>query len=201
VLTAQQRVTRADLALDRARDVLTGATITAPIAGKVLSVAGQVGAQVSAGAPFVVLVDVADMQIAAAFPEADAGALATGQPAAVSLANHPGDAFAATVTQVDPMGENDGTMVRYGVTLSFDDPPADLLIGQSAAVRVTTGSAEDVLRVPATAVHDLVGRTATVLAPAGAATERRTVGVGLRGDQFVEITSGLAAGDAVVRSW
>jgi HlyD family secretion protein len=101
------------------------------------------------------------------------------------------------VVQVDPTGTSDGTMVRYGVLLSFVDAPEDLLVGQSAAVRVTTGSKGSVLRVPSTAVHDVAGTTGTV-SKGGAAVP---VGVGLRGDQYTEITSGLGEGDVVVRSW
>ena len=56
----------------------------------------------------------------------------------------------------------------------------DLLVGQTAAVRVTTGSAGDVLRVPSTAVHDIAGDTGTVLRDG----VQVKVGVGLRGDQY-----------------
>jgi HlyD family secretion protein len=137
------------------------------------------------------------MQISADFPEADADRLAVRQKAVVTLADRAGKDFKATVVQVDPVGTNDGTMVRYGVVLSFDDAPEDLLVGQSAAVRVTTGAAADVLRVPSTAVHDVAGQTATVLRD-GTAVK---VGIGLRGDQYTEVTSGLTEGETVVRSW
>jgi HlyD family secretion protein len=92
-------------------------------------------------------------------------------------------------------------MVRYGVVLSFTDPPKDLLVGQSASVRVTTGSAADVLRVPSSALHGVAGGTATVLKSAGGVTTQAQVTIGLRGDQYTEVKSGLAAGDTVVRSW
>jgi HlyD family secretion protein len=88
-------------------------------------------------------------------------------------------------------------MVRYGVLLSFVDAPEDLLVGQSANVKVTTGSKADVLRVPSTAVHEVHGDTGTVLKN-GAQVK---VGVGLRGDQYTEITSGMTEGDEVARSW
>jgi HlyD family secretion protein len=51
--------------------------------------------------------------------------------------------------------------------------------------------------VPSTAVHDVAGPTGTVLRD-GARVE---VGIGLRGDRYTEITSGLGEGDQVVRSW
>jgi len=201
VLSAQQRVTQANVTLENAQDALAGTTITAPIAGRILSVSGKVGTQVNSGSTFITLADVYDMQISAAFPEADADRLAVRQKAVVSLADRPSTTFNATVVQVDPVGTSDGTMVRYGVLLSFTDAPKDLLVGQSAAVRVTTGSAGDVLRVPSTAVHNIAGETATVLKSAGGVSTQVQVGIGLRGDQYTEITSGLSDGETVVRSW
>ncbi|GGL16666.1 efflux RND transporter periplasmic adaptor subunit [Mangrovihabitans endophyticus] len=199
ILSAQQRVTQAGVALADAEDALAGATITAPIRGRILAVAGKVGSQVSGGGTFVTLADVYDMQVSAAFPEADADRLAVRQKATVTLTAAGADAAAlgATVVQVDPVGSSDGTMVRYGVVLSFTQAPEDLLVGQSAAVRVTTGEKSGVLRVPSAAVHDVTGDRGTVLC-AGARTQ---VGVGLRGDRYTEITSGLAEGATVTRSW
>jgi HlyD family secretion protein len=137
------------------------------------------------------------MRIEADFPEADADHLAVGQAATVALPAQDDQTFRATVETVDPTGTSDGTMVRFGVVLSFVQAPATLLVGQSATVTVTTGSQTDVLRVPSTAVHNVAGTSGTVLED-GAQVK---VGVGLRGDQYTEITGGLAEGDPVARSW
>jgi HlyD family secretion protein len=197
ILSAQQRVTSATTTLAQAEEALEGTTIRAPIAGRILSVGGKVGSQVGSGSAFITLADVYDMQISADFPEADADRLAVRQHGVITLADQVGKQFKATVVQVDPTGTSDGTMVRYGVLLAFDDAPEDLLVGQSASVKVTTGAKPEVLRVPSTAVHDVRGAAGTVLKD-GAQVR---VGVGLRGDQYTEITSGLAEGDTVVRSW
>ncbi|WP_285474061.1 efflux RND transporter periplasmic adaptor subunit [Actinoplanes sp. NBRC 101535] len=197
ILTAQQRVNKAEVTLEEAQEALEGATITAPIAGKVLAVSGKVGSQVSSGSTFVSLADVYDMQISADFPEADADRLEVTQKAVITLADRAGETFEATVVQVDPVGTSDGTLTRFGVVLSFDTAPEELLVGQSAAVRVTTGSKDDVIRVPSTAVHDVAGENGTVLKD-GAETK---VTIGLRGDQYTEVASGLAVGDVVAKSW
>ncbi|MEV4623096.1 efflux RND transporter periplasmic adaptor subunit [Asanoa sp. NPDC049573] len=194
VLTAQQRLTSARLALAEAQDQLAGTKLKAPIAGKVLTVAGVVGTDVGAGSTFVSVADVAGMQVAADFPEADANHLEVGQRATVTLANRPGDELAARVVQVSPVGAADGNMVRYGSLLAFEVVPAGLLVGQSASVRVTTGQVTGVLRVPSTAVHG--DGTAVVRTTAGDQT--RTVAIGLRGDRYTEIKSGLVEGDEVV---
>jgi HlyD family secretion protein len=199
VLSAQQRVVSANTTLENAEDALEGATITAPIAGRILTVSGKVGSQVNSGSTFITLAGTSNMQINAQFPEADADNLKVGQAASVTLADQDGKTFKATVAEVDPTGTSDGTMVRYGAQLAFDAPdqPQNLLVGQSATVAVTTGSKSDVLRVPSTAVHDVAGTSGTVLKNG----VQVKVGVGLRGDQYTEIITGLAEGDQVVRSW
>lgn len=194
ILAAQQRVTSAEVALAEAEDRLAGTKIKAPIGGKVLAVAGAVGADVGTGGTFVTLADVAGMQVAADVPEAYAGRLTLGQRATVTLANRPDEEFAARVVRVDPVGAADGDLVRYGVVLAFETVPAELLVGQSANVRVRTGEVAGVLRVPSTAVRG----DGTVVVRTGAGDQVRAVEVGLRGDQYTEITAGLVEGDEVV---
>jgi HlyD family secretion protein len=197
ILSAQQRVNAAEVALEEAEENLEGATIKAPIAGKIIAVSGKVGSTAKSGSTFITLADVYDMQISADFPEADADHLEVTQKAVITLADRPGTTFDATVVQVDPVGTSDGTLTRFGVVLSFNDAPDELLVGQSANVRVTTGSKEEVLRVPSTAVHDVSGDSGTVLKD-GVEVQ---VKLGLRGDQYTEIVSGITAGDPVARSW
>jgi HlyD family secretion protein len=196
IFTAQERVNQAEVALAEAKEALAGTTITAPIAGTVMSVSGQVGSQVNQGSAFVTLADTYAMRIAADFPEADAGSLAVGQTATVTLPDRVGEEFEAKVVQVDPVGTSDGTLVTYGVLLAFSTTPADLLVGQTASVEVRTGSVASTLRVPSTAVHD-----EAVLVGGGTTPAQRTVEVGLRGDQYTQIKSGLTKGELVVRSW
>ncbi|AEV83828.1 macrolide transporter [Actinoplanes sp. SE50] len=197
ILSAQQRVNAAEVTLQEREDALAGATITAPIPGRILSVGGKVGSRVSSGSTFISLADIYDMQITASFPEADADHLAVQQKAVITLADKPGETFAATLVVVDPVGTSDGTLTTFGVVLAFADAPKDLLVGQSAQVRVTTGSRAAVLRVPSTAVHDVAGTSGTVQKNGAEVSVR----IGLRGDRYTEITSGLVEGDPVSRSW
>jgi RND family efflux transporter MFP subunit len=197
IFAAKERVNQAKTGLAETRDALAGTAIKAPMAGTVMAVAGTVGSDAGKGAAFVTLADTR-MEVSASFPEADAGSLAVGQAATVTLADRVGEEFPAKVVQVDPLGVSDGTLVTYGVLLSFTQQPADLLSGQSAAVEVTTGSVASALRVPSTAVHDAGTGKGIVRTADGRSVP---VGVGLRGDPYTQITSGLTEGEAVVRSW
>ncbi len=190
---AQQQFNNAQLALLQAQQRLAGCVLTAPIAGRVISIAGTVGSQARSGSNgFIVLGDVQDTEVQAQFSEADVASLAVGQPATITLPNRT-EPVTGKVTLISPVGTASGRLVRYGVQIAFDTVPADLLFGQSAAVAVTTAQATGVLYVPSSAV---TGGTVTVRA--GGRDQRRTVVVGLRGDRYTEIRSGLDEGEQVV---
>ena len=145
------------------------------------------------GTGFIVLGNVNDTAVQAMFSETDVAHLAVGQPASITLPNRP-DPVTGKVSQIAPAGTTSGRLVRYGVLIAFDQVPPDLLFGQSASVRVTTAQTSGVLRVPTSAVTG--GGTVTVRV--GKRDEKRTVQLGLRGDQYTEIKSGLSEGEQVV---
>jgi HlyD family secretion protein len=187
------------LALDQAEAALTGTTIIAPIEGRVLSVAGAVGDSVSAGGSgFIVLGGANSLAVEASFSEADVAPIRVGQHASVSLATHPGITYPATVSQIDPAGTTSGSLVKYGVQLVFTKVPSDLLIGQSADVAVVTQSVPNAIYVPAAAIKSGPNGTAQVTVRTGSGEATRTVTVGADGDQGMQVTSGLTAGQIVV---
>jgi RND family efflux transporter MFP subunit len=206
-MSAQQRLNNAKLALRQAQAKLAGTVITAPVAGRVLSVSGAVGSQAQSGV--VTLAGTADVAVKAQFTEAEVAALATGQTATITLPDRSstdGDAeLAGKVTQIDPAGTVSNRLVRYAAVITFDQAPDALLYGQSANVVVTTESADGVLYVPSTAVASLGDKSGavvdgTVTVKVNGRTEKRTVEVGLRGDVSTEIRSGLNEGDEVLVS-
>jgi len=198
LLAAQQQLNNAQLSLTMAQLKLKGTTITAPIGGRVLSVGGKVGARVSPGGTgFIVLGDITNLAVSANFSEADVGRLVIGQVSSITLP-HTTDPLPGKVSQIDPAGTVSGRLVRYGVVIAFDAVPADLLLGESATVLVTTATATDVLYAASAAVTGVANGTGTVTVRANGHDERRTVKVGLRGDQYTEIVSGVSVGDQLV---
>jgi macrolide-specific efflux system membrane fusion protein len=199
LMMAQQQLNNAKLALLQAKAKLAGTTISAPIAGRVLSVGGKVGAKASPGGTgFVVLADVTSLTVKAQFSEADVGRLAVGQLSTITLPDRAKE-LPGKVSQIDPAGTVSGRLVKYAVMIAFDAVPADLLLGQSATVTVTTGSVDGVLYLESAAVTGVTNGTATVIVRVGGKDTARTVTIGLRGDQYTEIKAGLVEGDEVVR--
>jgi multidrug efflux pump subunit AcrA (membrane-fusion protein) len=198
LLSAQQRLNNAELSLQQAQTKRDGTQITAPIGGKILSVAGSIGA--SGGSNFIVLAGTSDVVVRAQFTEAEIAHLALKQPAKITLPDQTGTTYTGSVIQIDPAGTVSNRLVRYGALIAFDTAPANLLYGQSANVAVTTQSVTGVLHVPSTAIGDRKGATGTVFVQVGGHAEKRTVQLGLRGDVDTEVKSGLAEGDEVLTS-
>ena len=199
LFSAQQQVNNAQLALTQAQQKLAGTVITAPVAGRVLSVGGTVGsAENPGGTGFIVLGGVSDTEVTAMFTETDVAHLAVGQSATITLPDRTGQPLTGKVSQVSPAGTTSGRLVRYPVMVAFDQVPTDLLYGQSANVVITTQSVSNVLYVSSSAVQPGPDGSATVTVRSNGQDQQRTVQTGLRGDQYTEIRSGLSVGDSVV---
>lgn len=194
-------VTQAEVKVREAERTLTATTLTAPMSGTVLSVAGTPGSQVGANkSGFITLGDLSDLQVQAMFSLGEVDQLKIGQQATIGLGMLAGRQYPGTVTLIDPAATISGSRALFGVMISLDDRPPGLLTGMSATVQVVTAQAESTLYVPTGAVHPRPGGMATVLVRHGGRTTTRTVRLGVRGDRYVAITSGLSAGDQVVTS-
>jgi multidrug efflux pump subunit AcrA (membrane-fusion protein) len=85
------------------------------------------------------------------------------------------------------------------VTLLLDKKLEEIKPGMTGNVDVIIAEKQNVLRLPVTAINPRNGRaTVQVLGKDGKTTETRQVTTGLKGDDDVEITSGLDVGDKVV---
>ncbi|HUQ59214.1 efflux RND transporter periplasmic adaptor subunit [Lentzea sp.] len=210
LLTAYRQ---AQLALQQAKDTLAATTLTAPGDGTITSVTGAVGQKVGSSgngssstattgtttttSGFVVVTDLKNLVLKANVSESDVSKLKADQAATVSVNAMTGTPIQGKVAQVDLTPTTANNVVQYGVTLTLTEPPAGLRPGQSASVEITVAGATNVLAVPAAAVQTVNGASSVQVLENGAET-RKTVEIGVRGDQYVEVRSGLTAGEEVV---
>src|SRR6266508_816945 len=154
-------------------------------------------ASTSASSGFVQLADLTAMQVSASFAEADATKLKAGQAATVTWNALSGAGAAGKVLAIAPTATTQNNVSSYAVLVSLDTVPPGARIGQSTTVQVTVAQADDVLRIPTAALREAGGQR-TVQVRTGDRTEVRPVQVGVRGNQFVEVVSGLSLGEQVV---
>ncbi|NUR50826.1 MAG: HlyD family efflux transporter periplasmic adaptor subunit [Hamadaea sp.] len=134
ILSAKQSVNTKTAALAKAERELSGTVITAPVAGKVLTVSIKVGD--TAKSNVISIGVVSTMVVKASFSEADVVSLTMGQSATVTLPGHDGE-FTAKITEIAQTGVTSSNLVTYSVVLTFDTVPDGILIGQSANVTVS----------------------------------------------------------------
>ena len=149
----------------------------------------------SSSSAFITMASLTKMDVTATIAEADIGALKVGQDAEVTLSASD-ETMTGTVSAVSPEGTTTSNVVQYPVTVSVSDPPASARLGASVSVTITTGSADDALTLPTTAITTSGTRHTVALLKNGVVTTT-VIETGLEGSASTEITSGLAAGDVV----
>jgi len=199
------RAARASAAavLEVARRTLDKRTLRAPFDGVVADVSTEVGEWITPSPPgvpipaVVDLLDPASIYLSLPMDEVDAGRLRVGQAARATVDSRPGEHFPGRVTRIAPYVLDVETQNRtVEIEVELEPPVEGLLPGTSTDVEVILDERDDVLRVPAAAV--LAGDR--VLVVAGDELVGRDIETGLRNWDFVEVRSGLVAGDRVVTS-
>ena len=147
---------------------------------------------------FITLTDLGTKEVKARFSEADTAKIKPGQAAKVEFESL-GQTLTARVVRIDAIETVVANVVTYTVTLLLDKKLEELKPGMTGNVDVIIAQKENVLRLPVTAINPRNGRaTVQVLGKDGHTVETRQVTTGLKGDDDVEITSGLDVGDKVV---
>lgn len=151
------QVAELEAALERNQANLTYSVIRSPIDGVVVSRDYDVGQTVAASfqAPtlFTIAEDLTRMQLTCDVDEADIGQVRVGQPVRFSVDTFPEREFLGTVAQIRLSPKTANNVVTYPVIVQVDNADQVLLPGMTAEVRVQVARAENVLRVPASALR------------------------------------------------
>jgi len=183
--------------VDKAQADLDATTITAPFTGVVLEVGVRVGQNVGAGQMLLLLADVRQGEVLASVIEEDLPLVRVGQRVELYFDAAPDSTITGTVSRIVP--QRTGTeRPLYAVYIAVDELPETLLPGMTADAIIIIQRQEDVLRLPRTLIRAGNDDTATVQVWHNGAAEPRTVQIGLRGDTYVEILSGLTEGELVL---
>ena len=195
----QASIVTAQIAVSTAQKAVSDTTLVAPAAGTVSAVNGAVGEAVATGGTtgFITLVNLSTLQVKAAFSETDAAKVQLGQAASISFDALANQTFTGKVVAIDAASTVTSNVVTYNVTVAPDSTSPQVKEGMTATVDVTVAEKDGVLVLPASAITGR-GQTATVTVRTANGDEQRQVSIGLRGDDSVEIVSGVSEGDVVV---
>ena len=200
VAAAEADLLEAEQQLQAAKDDLSAAELLAPISGTVGTVGLAKGDSASSGS--ITIVGEGNAVVSFELPLKTRNLVEVGQAVTVTAAGATAS-LSGKVTAISAL-ETSGTSgdsPTYSTTASVSDPEMTLAAGAKASVSIPVKSATNVVRVPASAVTPTGTGTATVqvLPTASSETpETVTVSTGTVGGGWVEVTSGLNAGQIVV---
>ena len=203
---------------------LNRTVIIAPASGVIINKLVEPGTTVAASFQtpnlFEIAADTTKMQVEASVDEADIGQIVEGQTVTFTVDSYPDDVFRAKVRQVRKAPVETQNVVSYLVIIDVNNADGKLLPGMTANVEIITGAKTNVLRVPTNALRfrpKLADRAEPKeekpSAPAKKETPkptlylagtdlyrpvRKQVQIGLQGDDYTEVTSGIKAGDKIL---
>jgi HlyD family secretion protein len=185
---------------------LARTVITAPFAGTVAEINGELG-EIStpsptgiATPPAIDLIDDSCLYIKAPMDEVDAPKIRPGQPTRISFEAVPGKTFAGHVRRVAPYITAVEKQARtVAVDIDFDHPEEahGLLVGYSVNVEIVLATHDNVLHVPTAALTG--GNQVLVLGRDGIVAQR-AIEPGIANWEQTEVVSGLEAGERVITS-
>lgn len=186
--SAQAQLESAKLRLERS-------VVRAPFAGAVGARFVSIGDYVTRSSSLVTLQTIDPQRAVFDVPERYAPRLAVGQQVHLQVAAVEGRSFTGTVDFVDPRVASPGRTIT--VKARVPNPDRVLKAGMFVEARLVAELRPDAILVPEDAILPLEGATYVWVAKDGAA-QRREVQLGVRIPGWVEVTSGVAAGEPVV---
>jgi multidrug efflux pump subunit AcrA (membrane-fusion protein) len=178
----------------------SGAGTGAAGSGAAASASSASGSGPASGSGLVTISDTAHLQVVAGFSESDIASMKPDQTAQFTFPALAQDATAPAVTgKVVSIAQTSSTsngVVTYPVTVSIENPPATLRLGQSANISVTTATADNALVVPSLAVTTSGTRQSVNMVKNGSTTPTR-VTTGISANGRTQVLSGLSEGDQI----
>lgn len=195
--SAETKLTLVQAQFEAAKAALNSLEIKAPFDGVVLEVSAAIGQTFNADENLFKVTDPKALEVEANVTEEDYPLLSTGMEAELYFDARADVTVKGKVGRIVPKRIT-GSSPLYNIYISLDEVPAGLADGMTADTAVTVAKRAGVLCLPRAVVRAPGGSKTTLKIWTGSQTENREVVIGLRGDAFVEIISGLKKGDQVV---
>jgi multidrug efflux pump subunit AcrA (membrane-fusion protein) len=177
---------------------LEDTVLKSPVNGQIARVDKSAGEVVQSTAVIMIILPESPFEIETDIYEEEIIKVAVGNIAEIRLVALPEKVFQGRVASIDPAERLKDGVVYYRTIIVFEEEaPETVKTGMTADVEIITQIEEDILIVSKNAIQKRKGRIIVEVFKDDL-IEERAVEVGIRGDDMVEIVSGLEAGEMVV---
>lgn len=216
-LKAQRQ--KAQLSVDDAITNLGYTKIKAPFDGTVYATVVSVGQTVNANqtTPTILRLATLDkMKVKTEISEADVVNVKPGMDCSFTILGLPYRTFTGKLERIDPApssysqststasssssssSSSNSQAIYYNSDIIADNLDRTLRIDMTADVTIDIESKKNVSTLPLTALRTTKDKEATVFVLEGGQVHEKTIGIGIKDDQYVEVVSGLENTDSVV---
>jgi HlyD family secretion protein len=201
---AEASLARAQAASDTLATELSYATVTSPLAGRVLDVIAEEGQAVSpvtavtGGSLMLSLAATSTLHLEGLVDENEVSRVAVGQPARIRTEAYADRVFQGRVREIAPLGQRVQNVTYFEVEIEVTDPDAALLRPRmSGDGEIVTEVVDGALTIPETALRYRGDDIYVERTNGDGPGEEQVVRVGIVDGSKVQILEGLEAGDRV----
>ena len=170
--------------------------VLAPVSGTIISMNVSVGGTVSAGNIVAEVGSLTDLEITVYVSEKYSAFLKNGLPAYLSITSLPEERFNCRVTQVSPVVNAANRTIE--VNLELDKYDDRIKPGMFAGVDLVIQQSSNTMVIPKSALKTYNDENVVFIIDENNVARRKTVTTGISNDSYLEIKSGVNAGDVVV---
>jgi HlyD family secretion protein len=177
--------------LEEKQFLLNKMSVRAPSSGIILDIAAHVGEKVPTDKMLVQMSDLSSFKLTGSVDEKYAGQIKTGSPVQVLLE---GESLEGIIGSITPMVENN--KVQFNVHLNESSHPK-LIANQNVQIRIFSQKKDSTLRIKKLPDFES-GKSYKVFVIEGDKAVKREITIGLAGDEYCEVLSGLKEGELVI---
>ncbi|HCE58294.1 MAG TPA: hypothetical protein DER09_10805 [Prolixibacteraceae bacterium] len=177
--------------LEEKQELLEKMSVRAPSSGIILNINAHVGEKVPADKMLVQMSDLSTFKLNGSVDEKYASQIKTGSPVFVTVE---GEQLKGLIGSVTPMVENN--KVQFNVHLDKNNHPK-LIANQNVQIQIFSQKKDNVLRIRK--LPDIEpGKPCKIFVVQGEKAVKREITIGITGNEYFEIISGLKEGEMVI---
>ena len=197
IAAADSELALAQAQFDAAKAILESLEIKAPFDGIVFEVSAQIGQTYQAETTLFTIGNPKALEVIANVTEEDYPLLVVGQSVEVYFDARPEVTVTGKVERIIPK-RIEGDRPLYNIYISLNEIPDGLADGMTSDTAITIAKHEGVLCLPRAIMRASAGDTTAVKVWNGLEEATKEITIGLRGDTYVEVVSGLSEGEQAV---
>ena len=197
IVAADSELALAQAKYDAAKAMLESLQIEAPFNGIVFEVSAEAGQTYPAESALFKVGDPKALEVVANITEEDYPIVSVGQAVEIFFDARPDVTVQGKVERIIPK-RLEGDRPLYNIYISLKEVPDGLADGMTSDTAITIAKREGVLCLPRATVRASSSGKTSIKVWDGVQVVDKEITIGLRGDTYVEIVSGLTEGELVV---